>query len=156
MASENDLLASLSLSSKPVILNPHNPVFGRPSLKGSSPVLKEETGGEDMDWVPTNPVSAFAGLAKFTSETEDLLRPQRFFAPEKTTGLEGMLECARIQDDLMVVDAPYTTQPWSNERLPTSMRHLWEWRVTFVFSLAAFVVSFIFAQQMTWSWQTKS
>ena len=111
-----------------------------------------------MDWTPTDPglSSAFSGYIKLSTETEDLLRPQRFFAPEKSTGLEGLLECAQIQDDLMVIDAPYTRQPWSNERLLIVMRHIRERRVAYVFSLAAFIVSFIFAKKISWSWQTKS
>jgi len=151
---ENDLLAALSLSSKPVILSPHKPVFGQSSLKGSSPAINEEFNNEDMDWIPTNPASssAFAGKAKLATETGTWLSPQRFFAPEKTTGLEGLLECAKIRDDPMVVDSPDARLRSSQEML---MQHVWQWRVTYVI-LAALVVSFLFAKEMPWSSQTKS
>lgn len=153
---ENDLLATLSLSSKPIIINPHKPVFGHPSLKASSPI-KQETNSEDMDWTPTNPVSssAFAGKVNLATETENWLRPQRFFAPEKTTGLEGLLECAQIQDDPMVVDPP-DSRLRSSKIWPMLIQHLRRWCVSYILGVAAIVVSFLFSEKMPWSWPTKS
>ncbi|KAF8913017.1 hypothetical protein CPB84DRAFT_1841443 [Gymnopilus junonius] len=106
---EPDALLSLSLSSKPV-LPKSKPVFGLPSLHGSTSTLvgfptKEEPADDEMDWTPTNPdPSAFNNDKRpATSETENhsWLRPQRFFAPEKPTGLEGLFESTRIQDEPM-------------------------------------------------------
>jgi hypothetical protein len=149
---ENDLLATLSLSSKPVIISTPKPVFGHPSLKGSSLVTKQDSNSEDMDWTPSNPVSSSA----LPLENENWLRPQRFFAPEKTTGLEGLLECAQIQDDPMVVDAPDSRLRSSNKIWPLLIQHLKKWHVTYFLSLGALVVSFLLANKMSWSWRTKS
>ncbi|KAF8973558.1 Ima1 N-terminal domain-containing protein [Flammula alnicola] len=59
--SEHDALLSLSLSSNPVITHA-NPVFGLPSLQGSTHIAtsKEEvkTNDDEMDWTPTNPEQA--------------------------------------------------------------------------------------------------
>jgi hypothetical protein len=57
-----------------------------------------------MDWTPTDPVaySAFQ-KRKQRSETLDndvVIRPQRFFAPEQPTGLEGLFEKTSLTDDV--------------------------------------------------------
>ncbi|KAG5647583.1 hypothetical protein DXG03_008936 [Asterophora parasitica] len=94
-----EFLAALSLSSKP-IMTPTTPVFGLPSLLSSvTPAAAAEVLDADaMDWTPTG---TFGSKGKATQEPDDgsWLRPQRFFAPEKPTGLEGLFEQA-----LMVVD----------------------------------------------------
>jgi hypothetical protein len=155
VVSENDPLAALSLSSNPVIISPNKPIFGHPSLKGPFPVIKEEIHSEDMDWTPTS-TSASSGGAELATETENWLRPQRFFAPEKPTGLEGLLESARIQDHSMVIDAPDRKQRSSKEIGLLLMQHLRRWGVTYMLSSAAFVVGLLFAQEISWSWLTKS
>ncbi|KAF8349745.1 Ima1 N-terminal domain-containing protein [Amanita rubescens] len=84
-------LTTLSLSSKPIIAPPN------PSLH----VLTEDL--DEMDWTPTDPVaySTFQ-KRKQRSETFDddvVIRPQRFFAPEQPTGLEGLFQKTRLTDD---------------------------------------------------------
>ncbi|KXN83863.1 Integral inner nuclear membrane protein ima1 [Leucoagaricus sp. SymC.cos] len=114
-ASEPDLLAALSLSSKPVI-TPKNPVFGLPSLL-SNPPPKRDTGADDddmnedenaMDWTPTDPRAAASRKRKNNAnQSEDVwLRPQKFFAPEKPTGLESLFARTTLEDDAMMVDDP--------------------------------------------------
>lgn len=39
-----------------------------------------------------------------TDEAASWLRPQQFFAPEKPTGLEGLFERTKLEDDAMRVD----------------------------------------------------
>ncbi|KIK70775.1 hypothetical protein GYMLUDRAFT_32827 [Collybiopsis luxurians FD-317 M1] len=103
--SEPDLLASLSLSSQPVV--PKNPpVFGLPSLLAPVPATTrvEEPDEDAMDWSPTDPGSA----STFSKELRrpafakgddgSWLRPQRFFAPEKPTGLESLFEKTNLDD----------------------------------------------------------
>jgi hypothetical protein len=100
---EPDLLASLSLSSKPIISTPSNPIFGLPSLppsNTSTSSLPSNLPDEDaMDWTPTNPSSASSSKGKYRNRQEhddesqgdkSLLRPQQFFPPEHPTGLEGL------------------------------------------------------------------
>lgn len=105
---EVETLHALSLSSKPVITQP-KPVFGLPSLHGASqphtpPARDPIPHDDEMDWTPTNPASAttFGKQQTVAFDNDDnWLRPQRFFAPEKPTGLEGLFESTRIQDEPM-------------------------------------------------------
>ncbi|KAF9455088.1 hypothetical protein P691DRAFT_792180 [Macrolepiota fuliginosa MF-IS2] len=110
--SEPDLLAALTLSSKPVI-TPKNPVFGLPSLLSNPPPAQENQDDdvdEDenaMDWTPTDPrIVASRKRKNNTKHTDDnvWLRPQKFFAPEKPTGLESLFARTRLDDDAMMVD----------------------------------------------------
>jgi hypothetical protein len=95
---EPDLLASLSLSSKPIIATPSNPIFGLPSLVPPTSSVSSTFPDEDaMDWTPTDPSSSNwksnNSPHKHKDDGEDdgsLLRPQRFFPPEYPTGLEGL------------------------------------------------------------------
>ncbi|KAH0838179.1 hypothetical protein J3R83DRAFT_6430 [Lanmaoa asiatica] len=91
---EPDLLASLTLSSKPFISST-NPMFGQPSLVSpapttsqASPIKIDESPDEDaMDWTPTNPSPV--KVKKAVDDNDGAwLRPQRFFPPERPTGLE--------------------------------------------------------------------
>ncbi|KAH9858081.1 Ima1 N-terminal domain-containing protein [Lenzites betulinus] len=108
---EHDLLATLSLSSNPVLAAPaHNPIFGLPSLatagaSSSSPPRKrgaapaqspsldmdmDEDEDDDrdpdaMDIDPSSPVKR-----RGADDDASWLRPQRFFAPEEPTGLENL------------------------------------------------------------------
>ena len=53
----------------------------------------------DIDWSATRPSP---GRDRFTSHEKDdgsWLRPQRFFAPERPTGLEGLLEKTELVDE---------------------------------------------------------
>ncbi|RXW14473.1 hypothetical protein EST38_g11384 [Candolleomyces aberdarensis] len=110
---ESDLLASLSLSSKPVVTPPPKPVFGLPSLlsQTAGPSSIPAPSDEDaMDWTPTNgdQNSLFGAKSKQKQNDADdgsWLRPQRFFAPEKPTGLEGLFARTKlVDDDAMRVD----------------------------------------------------
>ncbi|KAG8684751.1 hypothetical protein FRC11_011645 [Ceratobasidium sp. 423] len=83
-----------------------NPIFGVASLPQSQPrpqLLSGEYGGVDpsdaMDWTPAT------GYTK--DEAAELLRPARF-APEKPTGLEGLIEKFGIGGD--EAEQPATNQ----------------------------------------------
>lgn len=113
------MLALLSLSSKPIIAHA-NPVFGVPSLHGSTPV-NNASNGDEMDWTPTTSGDA----SRKADNDASWLRPQRFFVPEKPTGLEGLLESAKIQEDPMDLDPQVTARRGRNFQALTS--HLWKW-----------------------------
>ncbi|KAF5385282.1 hypothetical protein D9615_001386 [Tricholomella constricta] len=102
-AQDPDFLAALSLSSKPVLTST-SPVFGLPSLLSAVPPSSttKETDTDAMDWTPT--AASDPEKSKAVQEPDDgsWLRPQRFFAPEKPTGLEGLFE----RTLLVVDDAP--------------------------------------------------
>ncbi|TRM60179.1 Ima1 N-terminal domain-containing protein [Schizophyllum amplum] len=108
---EPDLLAGLSLSSAPSMPPAASTskssaahVFGLPSFgpQRATPTIDEDEMA--MDWTPTDPAAA----RRQRREEDDgtYIRPQRFFAPEHPTGLEGLLEKTRIDDDVpMDVDS---------------------------------------------------
>ncbi|KAJ3573674.1 hypothetical protein NP233_g2292 [Leucocoprinus birnbaumii] len=133
---EPDLLASLSLSSGPII-TPKNPVFGLPSLL-SKPPLNGQGEGEGididdddenaMDWTPTDPRTATSRKRKNNAkQTEDvLLRPQKFFAPEKPTGLESLFARTTLEDDAMMVDGPEDDTA-GGSIVATVTRHFKKW-----------------------------
>ncbi|KAJ7099620.1 Ima1 N-terminal domain-containing protein [Mycena crocata] len=103
---EPDLLAGLSFSSRPVIA-PQAPVFGLPSMLSSLTCQADshtDADEMDVDWTPADP----KGNAKASGDTS-WLRPQRFFAPETPTGLEGLFERTKLVDDVTMVDA--TSRP---------------------------------------------
>ena len=129
------MLALLSLSSKPIIAHA-NPVFGVPSLHGSTPV-NNASNGDAMDWTPTTSGDA-AGKA---DNDASWLRPQRFFVPEKPTGLEGLLESAKIQEDPMDLDPRVTArQGLRNFQALTS--HLWKWGPFYILFIGVLVSLF--------------
>ncbi|KAF9015539.1 Ima1 N-terminal domain-containing protein [Cyathus striatus] len=120
-AVDPDILAGLSLSSKPVI-TPTKPVFGLPSLLASvPPVTDKDENKDEMDWTPTNADGSSPSKGKYRRSDDDAswLRPQRFFAPEKPTGLEGLFERTKLVDDRMAVDQP--------TRSPKSTLSTWSW-----------------------------
>ncbi|KDQ14437.1 hypothetical protein BOTBODRAFT_32568 [Botryobasidium botryosum FD-172 SS1] len=91
------LFSTLSLSSDPV--HPQAPVFGHTSALTSSlfdsvnhAVSGVASSSEEMDWDPIVP----SGM-KMDSNVQ--LRPQRFFPPEKPTGLESLLERTKLEDE---------------------------------------------------------
>jgi len=102
-AADPDFLAALSLSSKPII-TPTNPVFGLPSLLSavSSSSAPQEVDADAMDWIPTDASGSVKPNTRQEPNDGSWLRPQRFFAPEKPTGLEGLFE----RTLLVVDDAP--------------------------------------------------
>lgn len=145
--SEHDALLALSLSNKPVITRPSH-VFGLPSMQGApSPQAqtpaRPQPGADDMDWTPTHAeqpaaASAFGQPQQRSGANEDdgWLRPQRFFAPEKPTGLEGLFESAHIQDEPMLMQRPDT--PTRTSRLSS---HLWKWGPFYTLFIALAVTS---------------
>jgi hypothetical protein len=99
---ETDLLATLSLSTDPVIRTT-NPVFGQPSLHQSPQTPNKVFDQEDsdaMDWTPTNPSPK---KTPFSYSQEDIdnsfLRQQQFFPPEKPTGLEPLLARTNLVEE---------------------------------------------------------
>lgn len=102
---EPDLLASLTLSSKPLI-STTNPMFGHPSLVSptpapttsqASPIKVDESPDEDaMDWTPTNPSPVKVKHA--VDDDGAWLHPQRFFPPEHPTGLESLFANTKLDD----------------------------------------------------------
>jgi hypothetical protein len=75
----------------------------------------------DIDVPPTDA----KGKAKESGDAL-WLRPQRFFAPEAPTGLEGLFERTKIVDDITMGDA--TSAPSSGSR-PSGARlpYSWNW-----------------------------
>ncbi|KAG5220125.1 Integral inner nuclear membrane protein [Salix suchowensis] len=154
---DSDLLASLSLSSKPVI-TPTNPIFGLPSLLSSTSGATSQKDAHDvdamedddfyakddmaMDWTPIHPshthqsdsrASRYKDKQKAAVDDDDgsWLRPQRFFAPEKPTGLEGLFERAKLVDD----DA--------NKSKPTHSTHICIPKWMYALSVVPIVLAFL-------------
>jgi hypothetical protein len=113
---EPDLFASLSLSSNPLVTST-NPVFGHPSLVSatsgpttSSPIKVDESPDEDaMDWTPTNPSPVKVKNVVDVNEGA-WLRPQRFFPPERPTGLESLFANTKLDDGDARSAKPTTAQ----------------------------------------------
>lgn len=138
--SEHDALLSLSLSSNPVITRV-NPIFGLPSLPGPttpSIVTREESNSDEMDWTPTNP----APIKRESENDNDWLRPQRFFAPEKPTGLEGLFESARIQDEPMPFHG-------NDQRRTSSLDQTWKWGPLYILFFALLVATVMYTMKWT-------
>lgn len=102
-ANEPDLLASLSLSSKPII-SPSNPIFGLPSLLSSNPLSSEKNMDDEeedenaMDWTPTVPSPKKPRRITDDDDDGSWLKPQRFFPPERPTGLESLFASTKLDD----------------------------------------------------------
>ncbi|KAK7064357.1 integral inner nuclear membrane protein ima1 [Favolaschia claudopus] len=97
-----NLFAGLTFSSKPMT-SPEKaaPVFGLPSMLSALTTSTEPVGDDSMDVdMPPN-----APKAKTGESSAVWLRPQRFFAPEAPTGLEGLFERTKIIDDITMSDA---------------------------------------------------
>ncbi|OBZ79704.1 hypothetical protein A0H81_00999 [Grifola frondosa] len=144
---EPDFLASLSLSSKPVLPPPMatNPIFGHPSLPlvvPSSTTSPPSTGPiressvtmdiEDdddirdpdaMDWSPIKPPSPENARSTAMREDESWLRPQRFFAPEEPTGLENLF--ART---IRLADTSEQGTQGGRARSSSQRRFAWSWQ----------------------------
>lgn len=95
-------LTALSLSSKPVVSQSSNPIFGMPSLLSTASAPSTNTDDfpdEDaMDWTPTNPSPSKPGKKSINDEDGSWLRPQRFFPPEQPTGLETLFAGTKLED----------------------------------------------------------
>lgn len=125
---DSDILASLSLSSKPV-MGPASPVFGLPSLSSAtSNPNSQEHDVDEMDWTPAE---AFK-----SRDDASWLRPQRFFPPEKATGLEGLFERT-----LLVVDeSPFMSGEQKNALSLWNHIQSWWWAyVVFLIPICAIV-----------------
>ncbi|KAI6162079.1 Ima1 N-terminal domain-containing protein [Pisolithus thermaeus] len=95
-------LTALSLSSKPVVPQSSNPIFGMPSLlsTASAPSTNVDNCPDEdaMDWTPTNPSPSKPGKKSVNDEDGSWLRPQRFFPPEQPTGLEALFAGTKLED----------------------------------------------------------
>jgi len=130
------VLALLSLSSKPIITHA-NPVFGVPSLHGSTPV-NNANNGDEMDWTPTT-----SGDASGKADNDaPWLRPQQFFVPEKPTGLEGLFESAKIEEDPMDLD-PRVTARQGVRKFQAFTCHLWKWGPLYILFIGVCIGIFI-------------
>ncbi|KAH6916884.1 Ima1 N-terminal domain-containing protein [Coprinopsis sp. MPI-PUGE-AT-0042] len=150
---EHDLLASLSLSSKPVLTPPPsktskpNPIFGMPSFGSSTslratappslePRVKREEDEDAMDWSPTSEEPPRQLRAHVSEDSSTWLRPQRFFAPEKPTGLENiMARTLRLDDDLMQVD------PQEPSSIPAILKNWRQWYLPVLFTICAMLAA---------------
>jgi len=102
-------------------------VFGVPSLNGSTPV-NHASNDDEMDWTPTTS-GDFSGKA---GNDASWLKPQRFFVPEKPTGLEGLLESTKIQEDPMDLD-PQVAAKQGLRNFYAFSNHLRKWGPTYIF-----------------------
>ncbi|KAF8203181.1 Ima1 N-terminal domain-containing protein [Pholiota molesta] len=126
-------------SSKPVISRV-NHVFGLPSMQAApmQTPQKPEINEDEMDWTPTNPENGSSFTKKTTAlEDDSWLRPQRFFAPEKPTGLEGLFESTRIQDEPM----PYQQPDGAGTKTSGLSKHLWKWGPLYTLFIALVAAS---------------
>ncbi|KAJ6604493.1 Ima1 N-terminal domain-containing protein [Mycena vulgaris] len=119
-AQEPDLLAALSFSSRPVIA-PQGPVFGLPSMLSSlTSQADQKPDADEMD-------------LRHPAQSGDAvwLRPQRFFAPEAPTGLEGLFERTKLVDDVTMADATSAT----THSRPSRASRAWNWWWVYALSL---------------------
>jgi hypothetical protein len=137
------VLALLSLSPKPIITHA-NPVFGVPSLHGSTSV-NNASSGDDMDWTPTTSGDASGKV----DNDAPWLRPQRFFVPEKPTGLEGLLESTKIEEESMDLD-PRVTARQGLRNFHAASSHLWKWGPLYILFIGVCTGIFIL-QRSTWT-----
>jgi len=95
-----------------------------------------------MDWTPTTSgdVSGKAG------NDASWLRPQRFFVPEKPTGLEGLLESAKIQEDRMDLD-PQVTAKQGLRHFHAFTNHLRKWGPIHILFIGILVSTLTFILQ---------
>ncbi|KAJ7654983.1 Ima1 N-terminal domain-containing protein [Mycena polygramma] len=130
-APEHDLLAGLSFSSGPVITPKAGPIFGLPSMLSSLTSTGEhhpDADEMDVDSPPTDPKAKPNG-----SGDNSWLRPQRFFAPEAPTGLEGLFERTKIIDDVTMGDATGSRTSRASPHNP------WNWWWLYASSLVLLV-----------------
>lgn len=153
-ASEPDLLASLSLSSNPII-SPSNPIFGLPSLVASNSTyagsqIKDDDEDEDaMDWTPTVPSPAKPRRILNDDDDGSWVRPQRFFPPERPTGLESLFASTKLDDrDQKPSSAAHPTRPRTTLHLFV-VRWWWAGAALILVPLAALGFKFWREMKMT-------
>ncbi|KAF9822098.1 hypothetical protein IEO21_00092 [Rhodonia placenta] len=141
------LVELLPILAPPANISPSKPVFGKPSLVASlsqphdadlSNTMDIEddddspTGPRDpdaMDWSPIRPPPSrdrphvLNGRSHFGQDEDgNLLRPQRFFAPEEPTGLESLFaNTIRLADD--------EQENAKRQAAIAKGRHQWPWVV---------------------------
>lgn len=130
-----EFLSALSLSANPII-TPANPIFGLPSLSSPlPPAVNKEVDVDAMDWTPTDTLSEqHKQVSAKQPDDGSWLRPQRFFAPEKPTGLEGIFERA-----LLVNDTPSTTDDTQSRPFIIKYAGDW-WAYVLLFALIAAIM----------------
>ncbi|KAG1828324.1 Ima1 N-terminal domain-containing protein [Suillus variegatus] len=153
-ASEPDLLASLSLSSQPII-SPSNPIFGLPSLMASNSTYtgsqtKDEDEDDDaMDWTPTVPSPAKPRRILNVDDDGSWVRPQRFFPPERPTGLESLFASTKLDDrDQKLLSDTRPTHTRTTLRLFV-VRWWWTGATLILVPLAALGFNFLQGMQST-------
>jgi hypothetical protein len=139
---EPELFSTLSLSSKPIVQpkpRQQSPVFGMPSLIGSTPAsLQPPKDPNEMDWSPTSSDAASAAKSALVDTDTAWLRPQRFFAPENPTGLEELFDRTRIIEDVQMADASVAQHSTSSWHLISRQREWW-WVCAIIPALGAAV-----------------
>lgn len=145
---EPDLLASLSLSSKPVLpAHPPagNPIFGLPSfpsVSGSSAhangssrppsgmILDDDDDERDPDAMDVDPASP---VKQPQNDDGTWMRPQRFFAPEEPTGLETLFaRTIRIADTAEQTGSTSRTARHTPRTLAGVALRAWWWPACFI------------------------
>lgn len=86
------LLSALTLAPEPVLPSISEPVFGQTSTPKAHASLVPTVDDDEMDWTPTGPG------ADDSNWDQGWFKPQRFFAPEQPTGLEGLLKRTTLRD----------------------------------------------------------
>ena len=115
-------------------------MFGVPSLHGSTRV-NNASHDDEMDWTPTSADDSGKAV-----NNASWLKPQRFFVPEKPTGLEGLLESAKIQEDPMDLDPQVTAR--QGLRISRALtNHLWKWGPLYTVSIGLLVSGLTFVLQ---------
>ena len=108
--------------------------------------MNNTSNDDEMDWTPTT-----SGDASGKADNDaSWLRPQRFFVPEKPTGLEGLLESAKIEDP-MDLD-PQVTARQNVGYFHTLRNHLWTWGPFYTLSTGILVSTLTFILQWS-SWK---
>ncbi|KAG1749834.1 Ima1 N-terminal domain-containing protein [Suillus paluster] len=137
-ASEPDLLASLSLSSNPII-SPSNPIFGLPSLIASNSTytssqskVDEDEDEDAMDWMPTVPSPAKPRKILNDNDDGSWLKPQRFFPPERPTGLESLFASTKLDDRDQKPSSAAHTPHTRTTLLPFITRWWWVGATSFI------------------------
>lgn len=152
-------LTALSLSSKPVVSQSSNPIFGMPSLLSTASAPSTNTDDcpdEDaMDWTPTNPSPSKPGKKSINDEDGSWLRPQRFFPPEQPTGLETLFAGTKLED---TDNKPTNTSGanggmwiWRNRAGNTGFMRNSVWRWLGVATAVLAILGAIAYQKWTWN-----
>ncbi|KAJ3551447.1 hypothetical protein NM688_g4696 [Phlebia brevispora] len=174
-AADQDILASLTLSNKPILTrssslpapSPRNPIFGVPSFTstGSSSsgttlvngtlspdssamfVDEDEPEERDPDAMDWSPASPVKRRQQAQAVDDNvLLRPQRFFAPEEPTGLENL-----FAQNIKLADEA--------DRSPHSTTHKWwarwKWKIVVLWAASVVLPAIVIIAGWRW-WETRT